>query len=213
MNAKQLKQYVTLRPEVTSDQYVCAEVCGEYKRLPMLNKTVMDIGGNIGAFAVYAALNGAKQVITYEPEQENFNQLKLNCSKYSNIIQHQAAIVSGENKIINFYLTNGKAKDGFSIIPFKGRRVVECQAFNFHEQLQLHKPESIKMDVEGAEFELLSKPLPEFVKDIVVEIHFNKRIFRSMFEQLIQTFAEWNCIVQPKQTGTNFHTLAQYNRP
>lgn len=212
MTTKQLKEKVILRPEVTSDQYVCAEVCGEYKHLPLADKIVMDIGANIGAFAVYATLNGAKQVICYEPETQNFTQLKLNCSKYSNVIQHQAAIVDGENQVIDFYLTNGKAKDGYSIIPFKGRTVVQCQAFNFHEQLELHKPESIKMDVEGAEFELLAKPLPDFVKSIVVEIHFNKRVFRERFDDLIKNFADWDCVIKPKQTGTNFHTLAQYNR-
>lgn len=212
MVTKELKQFVNLRPEVTSDQYVCQEICGEYKLLPIKDKVVMDIGGNIGAFSVYAALHGATTVINYEPEESNFKQLLINTNPFSNVINNNAAITTADADTINFYLTNGLAKDGFSIIEFRGRKKVTVNNLNFYNELEKYKPQSIKMDVEGAEFSLLQTPLPHYVKDIVVEIHFSKKEFRHIFNNFIKVFDNWECVKLPKETGTNFHTLAQYTR-
>ena len=60
MKAAELKKLITTRPDCTSDQYVCQQVCGEYKRLPFKGRTVFDLGANIGAFAVYAMEMGAE---------------------------------------------------------------------------------------------------------------------------------------------------------
>lgn len=213
ITTKELKQYIKTRPGVTSDEYVCAEVTSEYKRLPIEGKVVMDIGASIGAFTMYAFLKGAHTIISYEPNYENYRQFLVNCGHLEGVvIPVNAALIDGHDKEINFYLTTGKAKDGFSIIPFRGRTVERVAALNFHEELEKYKPSSIKMDVEGAEWELLKRPLPNYVKDIVIEIHFNKRQFRNQFEQLIAQFKDWTTIIEPKCSAKNFHTLAQYSR-
>lgn len=210
IKTKDLQAAMQLRPHVTSDQYVCQQVCGEYKHLPIEGRVVMDLGANIGAFNVYATMKNAASVISYEPDPENFRQLFINAGDNSNL--NQAAVVATNQQTVDFYLTTGKARDGFSVIPFKGRTPITVRAVNFHQQLQLYKPQSVKMDVEGAEFMLLQEPLPDFVTDIVVEIHFSKRIFRDMYLPLISKFKDWRCVIEPKCTDKNFHTLAQYSR-
>jgi FkbM family methyltransferase len=214
ITTKELTSRMELRAGVTSDQYVCAEVCGEYKHLPVEGKTVMDIGGNIGAFSKYAVMKGANKVITYEPSAENFTQLLRNISNEKDVIPVYAALVNNDDLQTNFYLTNGLAKDGYSTIEFRGRRKVVTPALNFYKEVEKYRPNSIKMDIEGGEFYLLNKPLPTCIESIVVEIHFSKSYFRKEFSSIIDNFppTEWECIIQPKETGTNFHTLAQYNR-
>lgn len=214
ITTKELTSRMKLREGVTSDQYVCAEVCGEYKHLPVEGKTVMDIGGNIGAFSKYAVMKGANKVITYEPSAENFIQLLKNIQDEENVIPVYAALIDNDDLQTNFYLTNGLAKDGYSTIEFRGRRKVVTPALNFYKEIEKYKPHSIKMDIEGGEFYLLNNPLPTCIESIVVEIHFSKKYFRDSFTTITNSFPsqEWECIIQPKQTGKNFHTLAQYNR-
>jgi FkbM family methyltransferase len=50
---------------------------GEYGRIPE-GGTVVDIGANIGAFAVYAARQGAARVYSIEPSRESFDTLNEN---------------------------------------------------------------------------------------------------------------------------------------
>lgn len=212
MKTSELKQHISIREGVTSDEYVCGQVVGEYKHLPIKDRIVMDAGSNIGAFTTYAILEGAKQVIAFEPEDSNYKQWELNCLKYNNAIGHKGALTMSNDGHVSFYLTNGKAKDGYSVVSFKGRTEVEVTNYNFHEQLEKYRPSVIKMDIEGAEFELLSEPLPEYVTDIIVEIHFSKRAFREQLPDIENIFSDWKCIIKPKNTGKNFHTLAQYTR-
>lgn len=212
MHHTELLKHISTRSEVTSDQYVCQQVCGEYKHLPIAGHVVMDAGANIGAFTAYAVLNGAAKVISYEPDPENFRMLKLNCGKYPNVTLNEACLSNGLGSYAEFYLTNGKSRDGFSIIPFAGRRPITVVNMNFQQQLDAHRPSCIKMDVESAEFELLSQPLPDFVKHLVVEIHFAKASARQRFGELVKMFENWNCIIEPKCGPKNWHTLAQYSR-
>ena len=208
----ELRKHVNIRENITSDQYVCGQVCNEYKNLNIENKIVMDIGGNIGAFAVYSVLRNCKTCISYEPDQENYNLFLKNTEKYSNVISNYGAITTSLQKEINFYETTGSARDGFSIIPFRGRKVVTVPSFNFKEELEKYRPECIKMDVEGAEFQLLEEKLPDYVKEFVVEIHFSKKEFRMRFPEIISQFADWECIITPKDTGKSFHTLGHWRR-
>ncbi len=215
MTTQELCKHIAVRPNIPSDKKVIGNVCNEYKNLPVKDRVVMDCGGNIGAFAVYAALKGATKVITYEPEPDNFNQLVSNCRPFANIIPYNYALIRGTAYKIPFYLTSGNNHANYSTVRFKGREVIEVNAVNFHDQLQLYRPSSIKMDIEGQEFSLLlEKPLPEFVKDIVLEIHFSKSYFRNnYFMPLKYMFQDWTEILAPKNTGANWFTQAQYSRP
>ena len=68
------------------------------------------------------------------------------------------------------------------------------------------------MDCEGAEFDLLSKRLPSFVKQIALEIHLGKKEWREKAHSIVRTFADWECVVQPKLGGKHWFTLAGWRR-
>lgn len=212
MRAQELEQLLYLRPEVTSDHYVCGQVVSEYKYLNLDGKRVFDIGGSIGAFSVYAYLMGATEIFTYEPDPYNFNSLEINTSNLENIHIFEGAMIYEKQERTKFYLTKGLARDGFSTIKFKDRDEIEVKAYNFQEELQTKMPQVIKMDIEGGEFDLLIKSLPKFVEEIVVEIHFSKPMFRTLFKYIEYIFRDWETVIKPKENGKNFHTLAHWRR-
>jgi FkbM family methyltransferase len=75
------------------DDAICATVFGgEYGPIEVRGKTVVDVGAHIGAFAILAARAGARRVLAYEPEAENFRLLTLNAAPYAAIEPHRAAV-------------------------------------------------------------------------------------------------------------------------
>ena len=103
-----------------------------------------------------------------------------------------------------------------SMTEFRGRIPQEVTTVNFMDSLQLFRFDSIKMDCEGEEWELLKNTLPDHVKDVVAELHFTKRYWRE--EDYPRTLAHMSAqgfflIKEPKDTGKNFHTLAHWRRP
>lgn len=216
MKTRELRALVRTRPNVTSDQYVCGEVCGEYKHLQLKDKVVLDLGGNIGAFAVYAAEQGCGSCHTFEPDEENFELLLENTKPYPQISAVIGAVTTSPNNRTSFYLTTGAARDGFSTVPFNGRIKKDVANMHIRAVLAAVKPSVIKMDVEGEEFAIvdywLAHSLPKYVKELVTEIHFSKKAFREGYERFISLFESWEVVVQPKNTGKNFHTIGHWRR-
>ena len=69
------------------------------------------------------------------------------------------------------------------------------------------------MDCEGSEYNLLTKPLPNFVKKITLEIHLTRKNWRySLAPNLINMFNSWNTKVKPKVGDKNWHTLGAWYR-
>jgi FkbM family methyltransferase len=68
-------------------------------------KTIIDIGANIGAFSIFAALQGAQKTISIEPSQESFDLLKKNIAvnRLENIIMPlQRVVTSSEGQVLKF---------------------------------------------------------------------------------------------------------------
>ena len=60
----------------------------------------LDLGANIGAFAIYCELRGA-QTVSYEPDQECFEILKKNLSRKSQAVC--SAVTASDDKLLTFY--------------------------------------------------------------------------------------------------------------
>jgi FkbM family methyltransferase len=211
--AKELRKHVTIRPGVPSDDYGFPTIIGDYKNMNLKGKTVMDLGGNIGAFAVLACLEGCHEVHTYEPDAGNFELLVRNTAPFADKVwTYDSAVVDDERTLATFYRTNGASQDGHSTIPFRGREAVIVASVNFYDELIRTEPDVVKMDIEGEEWFLLAEPLPHFVKEIVVELHFSKKAFRESFEDIVAMFSNWTAVREPKNTGKNFHTIGHWRR-
>jgi FkbM family methyltransferase len=134
---------------------------------------VLDLGGNIGASVKLWMDAGAAEVIAVEPDPDNFAMLQMNVERWgTRVTAIQAAVVAHHEPKQNLYVNGRKGKDWHSIIPVKGRQVVEVAAVNFQSLLDRFQPTHLKVDVEGAEYELFEDiALPDSVRAIVMEVH------------------------------------------
>lgn len=70
----------------TLDGYIYASVLhkNEYNidAWTLRDKTVLDIGAHIGAFSFLCLINGAKRVLSYEPDLQNYLLMKRNLEKF-----------------------------------------------------------------------------------------------------------------------------------
>lgn len=212
ITTKILNSKVAKRADVPSDNYVAGLILRFYKNLPYEGERVLDLGGCTGVFAVYAALRGAEMVATYEPEEKNYEVLVENTYPYDNILPYRRAVTLRDDETIPFYLTTGQSTDGYSTVEFRGRTRVDVPNTHFRDVLELHRPTVIKMNIEGGEYELMQHPLPDYVKAVVMDIHFTKKHWREQLPELTKQFEGWDTVMEPKNTGRNFHTKGLWIR-
>ena len=141
------------RPGVTSDEdWGQLTVIKEYEHLPIEGKTLLDVGGNIGAFACRAAMEKCKKVVTYEPHPDNFHLLCLNTYPWAElVVPVKAALVTHEEKEVDLWLTNERTMGSCSTTAFRGRTPIKVPVQNFQLVVYLLQPDGIKMDCEGSE--------------------------------------------------------------
>jgi FkbM family methyltransferase len=197
----------------TYDRQIVNEVLKCYAWMQPDNEVVLDVGACFGAYSLLAAQQGAKTVVSYEPEINNYSLCLQNVRSYKNIIPCNSALVNDDKKEISFYLTKGINKGNFSTTAFRGRNKIKVKAENFDYILDKYKPSTIKMDCEGSEYFLIQKPLPVYVKKITLEIHLTKKEWRNdLSYKLIKLFENWKVVTKPKIGEKNWHTIGAWVR-
>ena len=136
----------------------------------------LDLGGNIGTFTCKACEQGCN-VVTFEPEKENFDLLLKNIKKNnftSNVIAVNAGVVAKEDvKEVDLFICKGEYnKYRHTIFKKRGRKSVEIAVENFKKVLEKYKPSGIKIDIEGAEIEILESMMPSDWPDCVTHLVF-----------------------------------------
>jgi FkbM family methyltransferase len=139
---------------------------------------VIDIGAHIGIFSTYAAeKNKSGKIFSFEPFKDNFNRLKFhkNLNNKSNIKELNLG-VAGENGKKSFYV-NSKNSGGHSLIKnIDRKKEVEIETIrlsDFCKKEKIKKIDFLKIDSEGAEFEIFQKDhsFLNIVKKIIIECH------------------------------------------
>lgn len=143
-------------------------------------KTIIDIGANIGAFGIFAANKYSNSIVyCYEPDEINFETLRKNL-KFNNItnirIFNQA--IGKSNGQIQLYSENNKnfGTANSSTVRIGHKSVsVECITLqNIIEKNNIVECDLLKLDCEGAEYEILFNTNPEKfskIKNISIEYH------------------------------------------
>ena len=132
---------------------------------------VIDIGANIGLFAIKAAniMSNKGHVIAIEPEPINIKLLENNCINFSNIsiISKAVGNQEGEIKLILSELagTHKIALNDIDQTNQKNIMVSITTLDNIVTNLNLKKIDFVKIDVEGLELEVL-KGAPQALKII-----------------------------------------------
>lgn len=160
------------------------------------DKCILDIGCNEGLISIFLKERGAKSVIGFEPQPQAFKIALKNAKKYGFTVEQRAVtdkdsritlrtnkIDSENNYYCNANICENKNDDRYIYHDIESK--------SFKSILSKHKPYGIKMDVEGAEFEmLLNNRIPKYVKWIIVEIHWLKKTGAFLFPFLCKSMEQ-----------------------
>lgn len=118
----------------------------------------LDLGGNIGTFAVLAAAAGGT-VRTYEPEPENYDLLCRNIALNGltdRIEARNVAVVGGKAGQRALYLCNGERnKYRHTLTQIRGREAIAVDCLGLTDILD-GWANAVKLDIEGSELPMLS---------------------------------------------------------
>jgi FkbM family methyltransferase len=167
--------------------------------------TVVDIGANIGAFAVLAAsIVGPKgRVIAYEPVAGTFERLKENVAlnKLTNVECHRAAI-DREEGTVTIRVAAKSALSTAHCFDKEGdnaaTETVPCHTLDrIFEDHQIERINLLKVDCEGGEhgiFETLTPGCAARIDQIAMEVHQVKgRSLEQLGEKLRALGFELHC--------------------
>lgn len=152
--------------------------------------TVIDIGANIGLFAVCAAnLSRTGKVFCFEPSTENFARLEYHkkLNGMSNIVAVDKGVSDREENLKLYLLDENCGAhsifadkgDGLGFDPNKYEEI-ECVSLKqVFDQYAIAKCDFLKIDCEGAELKILSALPAEYfsrIERIALEYHSNVNV-------------------------------------
>ena len=148
--------------------------------VPPPGSTIVDIGGYIGDFSIYAAKYlRAGRVIVYEPTVENFAILKLNIANngYEDRIVAVDKAVGGSSHVhLNVQIEEGEEVHA-SAYRYQGaeqRAISSVTLAELFEEHDLDAVDLLKIDCEGGEYDILAAApdqLFDRVRAVVFEYH------------------------------------------
>lgn len=179
------------RPD-TCDLKMLKDGSGDYPTINCKDRIVFDCGSNVGGFLLKACEEEAKEVYAFEPEDFNFDILKVNAeilkSRYETKIHLiQKAIVPDDAETLQFNVTGSRnSACAGSLMRINGSVPITVECINFWKKLDEVKPDLIKMDIEGAEYMFIDRDFPEYVKEVVMELHGFKKEQNVLMHQYIE---------------------------
>jgi FkbM family methyltransferase len=171
----------------------------ENKRLPT-SAVVIDCGANIGKFTNVFAKKGVS-VFAFEPNEYAFEVLKMKFQQMENVNLFQKAVWICEDKLPLFLHVNSsddhvKWSTGSSLVSEKEN--VDNNKYKLTDTIDLssfikkleRRVSILKIDIEGAEIEVLNKLIDdktyELCDEIYVETHPQIKGKRELLDQLIK---------------------------
>jgi FkbM family methyltransferase len=115
----------------------------------------VDLGGNVGAFALKALSSGASFVDIYEPDPFNCKMIERNMAinNFKNFKVHQKAVVSSDVKKMKMYVGNDMQTWRNSLYKDWGNQSFNVECVHYLDVIKTSS--CVKMDIEGAEIPIL----------------------------------------------------------
>lgn len=149
------------------------------------NAAVLDLGGHYGLFALFCANYNAKQILSIEPNHNNLFKYLENTKDIPSTKVICAAVSSKKDLITTIDNMCGSSRTGM------GEQLVATISFEtIFNLLDKNANLVLKIDVEGAEYDILYGTDPEILKKfkiIVMEAHnYNPETLGNEAEKLKQ---------------------------
>jgi FkbM family methyltransferase len=172
------------------------------------NPIIVDLGANIGtAAADYAATYPGARIVSVEMDQLNAQTAESNTSSFRDRLKVVHAAIWHESGIINYA---GEGEDGFhvTLTDPAGRSVATITMEKLLLQEGLSHIDFLKIDIEGAEEQLICQGNPDWLKQVQsmsCEIH-SDHLFEPILRMLERYNFEterdsrhWNCVLARKK--------------
>jgi FkbM family methyltransferase len=156
----------------------------------------LDIGGHIGTFSIDIA-DKVGMVVTFEPEPDNYEILQKNIAdnKIQNITTYNEAVVGNEDQEREFHLDEKRNTGGHSFIAADGAKTMKVKCHNINDILKTYNINKVKLDCEGAEFEIIKAMDLTNIDEMIMEYHFNL-LGLTKFEELVALLSQKFAVVQ-----------------
>lgn len=140
------------------------------------NLTVIDAGANVGMFSIHCS-PVSKVVYAIEPTPSHFKMLKKITEKFNNIVPINCALWK-ENNSLNFYEIGNNSTANSAVLSGGANKVITVEGKTLKkivDENNISHIDLLKIDIEGAEFEILSEEFLEYCSNIVdnmfIEVH------------------------------------------
>jgi len=155
------------------------------------DKVCLDLGTNIGAFTKIALDHGAHRVYGVECDFRNYNIASSNFSESIKAKIIHAAVSALDQDTLQIYKSNAKSNhSSTSIIKRRGSFTEYDEVKNYHitELLEEIKPDIVKIDIEGAEYDIIEHVLAYKPKALFIELHGNHDMAKSALQRLTESY-------------------------
>lgn len=138
---------------------------------------VMDCGAFVGTFASACLEQGASHVVCYEAAPKNAEVLELNANRFytGKLSIVRAALTHHHEPTAMLSMSSFTGANSITSAAFaKSKRHLVVNALNFRDELIARLPSVLKLDVEGAEYDMLDSLRPgdlDSVKSLFIEFH------------------------------------------
>ena len=172
----------------------------------------IDLGGNVGAFAVMALNKGIKFLDIYEPDPFNCKMIERNLliNGFGNFNIHQKAVVANNLKKMKMYVGNKNQTWRNSLYKNWGNQKFNVDCINYKKVISPNI--CLKMDIEGAEIPILKAILKnELPKKMVFEWSFDINPIMSDYQKVLDKIKpEYKTLFNYRNS---FYNSADYKMP
>ena len=159
------------------------------------DKVCLDLGGNVGGFTKVAIDGGAKAVYTVECDIRNYEKMAESFADEPKATIIHAAVSDSTAPSIRIYKGNSQQAHCSVSIMKRSKFTDYDEVINIHisELLKKYQPDIIKIDIEGAEYQIIEFVEAYQPEALFVELHMGK------VKQYAQPTLERLTALYPKQ--------------
>ncbi|MEQ8525906.1 FkbM family methyltransferase [Gracilimonas sp.] len=170
------------------------------------NSVVVDIGGNVGSFSLYARQwNPDCQIYSFEPNPQVFPLLAHNTKDLENISINQVAL-SDKNGEINLFQHPRNTGQSSTTFHMKGGHEVAVKMQKSGEALAekgINKIDVLKIDTEGAEVSILKGMKDLLINTGFIMLEYHSEADRREIDAILSGFSVYaSGVSAPCEVGT-----------
>lgn len=163
------------------------------------NSIIIDIGANIGVFSIYAASTSKNTIVyAYEPMPKSYSLLlkNININKFErNILPFKLGVGTKKEKR-KLFLASGSPFHSLYTVNEADKNYLEIECVSLKDILKsnyIKECDILKIDCEGAEFEILYNTPSEYFKRIKkIRLEYHNRKTKNYNIQSLTKFIENN---------------------